>query len=107
MAWLEQAEIVASQPDVNAKPDTYFIVTPMTSDNFRAWSAAGRLTVSEVPKVPSNVWILPATVKPGRWIDNTSAQGVVIDAHATSQAAVVWSRWTDGFAYTVVYPRYE
>ena len=105
-AWLEDAEIVAWQPDLNLKPQSYFVVRPMSADEFRAWAAAAQLTTSDAPAALSGVFVPPPQVKLKRWLPPAPELAGAREAEGRTPAAVIWSRWQQGIAYTVVQPIY-
>ena len=105
-AWLEGAEIAAWQPDLNRKPESYFVMRPMSGDDFRAWAAAAQLTMTKTPGFASGVLVLPDGVTLSRWLGKPVEGAAGLDAEGTTPRAVIWSRWSDGVAYTVVDPTY-
>ena len=104
--WLEGAEIVAWQPDPNWKAQSYFVVRAMSRDDFGAWAAAVELKVSQTPSFGSGVFVLPDGVTLSRWPEKKTEGATGLDAEGTTASAVIWSRWSDGLAYTVVHPTY-
>jgi hypothetical protein len=105
-SFLQKSEITAWTPDLNQKPQTYFMVTAATREEFTAWTAAAGLTTTKTPTIPSGVWKLPSDVKIKEWSTESAPDGETIDAAASTSPTTVWSRWKQGMAYTVVYPNY-
>lgn len=104
--WLEHAEIASWTPDLNQKPQRYFVAAALSADEFRSWTGSIKLVVSDAPTVPNGVWKLPPDITLKHWVDASSTTAL-IDAQGSTAGANVWARWSDGIAYIVVYPVFD
>ena len=103
--WLADADVVAWTPDANLQAQSYFAIVSVAEADFRAWSAAAHLTVSDTPSIPAGVFVLPEGVTLRRWGPKADA-GALVDAEGTIARASVWARWHGGVSYLVVHPVY-
>ena len=101
---LEGAEIRAWTPDLNLKAQSYFIAGQMSEANFKTWAKAANLSLSQTTSIPDGVFVLPSGIAIGRWLPDVGRGINALDAQGSTSRAMVWSRWQDGTAYTVLHP---
>ena len=105
-SWLNDAEVQAWTPDLNHKPQSFFIVQAMSETEFEAWAKAAKLRVSEKRSVPPSIFGLPDGIKFNRWVRPADAATQERDAQGSTDRAAIWSRWQGGITYTVLHPTY-
>ena len=100
--WLDDsARLAAWSPDLNYKPQAYYLLRPMDEAAFRQAVGSGGLAVVPVPPVEQAVWRLPAGVSLPGWQADSLPAGTGLQAQGTFGSMAVAVRWAHGQAYLV------
>ena len=100
--WPNGARIVAWQPDLNYKPQSYYFLREVDEAGFRRMVAMAGLSVAPASAaVVDAVWRLPDGIRLNGWSDTVPAGGA-LQAHGHVGAAAVWLRWAAGRVSFVV-----
>jgi hypothetical protein len=103
-ALVEDCELVAWQPDLNAKPQAYYLRRRVDEAAFRGLAGQAGFTVAPVPALVEAVWRLPPDLAFPGWAAATVPPGAGLQASGSVGEAAVWLRWHDGAAYMVMLP---
>lgn len=101
---IEDSRLKAWQPDLNAKPQTYYLQRDLGEAAFRRLAGQAGLGVASVPAVAEAVWRLPPDLAFPGWAAAAVPPGAGLQAGGSVGEAAVWLRWYDGMAYLVVVP---
>lgn len=103
-AWLDDsAQISAwSPPDLNYKPQAYYLMRNMDEAAFRAAAAQVGLEVVPAPPLEQAVWRLPNGVTLLGWRADSLPPGAGLQIGGSVGQAAVSARWHQGLAFLVV-----
>lgn len=101
---LQDAQIVAWQPDLNYKPQAYYVVRSADEAGFRRLALQGNLPVIPSPEALEGVWQLPDGLQVRGWTPHNVPPRAGLQASGTIGAGAVWLRWYQGHMFLVVLP---
>ena len=101
---VQDAAIVAWEPDANYKPQAYYLVRSLEEAIFRRLAKQANLTVVPSPEVAEGVWQLPAGLKLHGWTPQDVPPSAGLQASGTVGTAAVWLRWYRGKMFLVALP---
>lgn len=103
-ALVQDAAIVAWEPDANYKPQAYYVVRSIDESMFRRLVQLVNLPVVPSPDVAEGIWQLPVGLKLHDWTPQDVPPSAGLQASGTVGASAVWLRWYRGKMFLVALP---
>ena len=99
---IDEAEVVAWQPDPNYKPRAYYVVCPMDEKRYRQLAEQLSLTVTAASTLDEAIWMLPPDLHFPEWVAQEVTPEAGLESRGSLGSANIWLRWHAGKMFLVV-----
>lgn len=99
---IDDAEVVAWQPDPDHKPRAYYVLRRLDEADFRRLTAQLSLTLAPNPALDEAIWKLPPDLDLPAWAAPSITPGAGLQAQAALGGGNAWLRWHAGTLFLVV-----
>lgn len=101
-ALIDEAEVVAWQPDPNYKPRAYYVLRPMDEKLFRQLATKLNMTAAPTSALDEAIWKLPPDLHLPDWGAQEVTPGSGLESRGSLDSFNIWMRWHGGKMFLVV-----